>query len=364
VSDRDQRTEQPTQQRVKKARSEGRFPASREFVSAVQFAVFAMMINATSHLWWPGLQNLMSRLLSQAFTLEVSIRSLQFLLRDQLTLPACAVLAAGAAISASGVFAQLVTSGFGISLARLSPDLTRLNPLTQLKEVPSRNLRSFIEAVLLLPALLLACYTIVRAQWSTFLALPLRARGQALAVIGDALSDVLIKATLVFLIWGAVDLVRQRRRYTRDLRMTKQEIREEHKSNEGNPEVRMKIRRMRRELLRRRMMSEVPTATAIVVNPTHYSVALKYDLDHMVAPRVVAKGKNYLALRIRAVALENQVPIIENPPLARALYKHVDVGQEIPAHLYRAVAEVLAYVFRLMHGPRPGNGPHGKGPTL
>jgi flagellar biosynthetic protein FlhB len=115
----------------------------------------------------------------------------------------------------------------------------------------------------------------------------------------------------------------------------------------------MRIRRMRRELLRRRMMAEVPNATAVIVNPTHYAVAIKYEMETMSAPRVVAKGKNYLAQRIREKAAAHQVPIVENPPLARALYQGAEVGQEIPAELYRAVAEILAYLYRLMNR-RPG----------
>src|SRR5581483_9419512 len=117
---------------------------------------------------------------------------------------------------------------------------------------------------------------------------------------------------------------------------------------EGNPQVKGKIRRIQRDMLRRNMMREVPKATAIIVNPSHYAVALKYEQGTMAAPRVIAKGKNYLAARIRQKAIENQIPSIENPPLAHALYNSVDVGQEIPAHLYRAVAEILAYIFRLM----------------
>jgi flagellar biosynthetic protein FlhB len=116
---------------------------------------------------------------------------------------------------------------------------------------------------------------------------------------------------------------------------------------EGNPHVRGKIKRLRRDLARRRMMKEVPTATAVVVNPTHFAVALRYRHDSMATPVVIAKGKNYLALRIRQIAIENGVPLVENPPLAQALYKSVDVGKEIPSHLYRAVAEVLAYIYRL-----------------
>jgi flagellar biosynthetic protein FlhB len=124
------------------------------------------------------------------------------------------------------------------------------------------------------------------------------------------------------------------------------------KEVDGSPLMKARIRRLRRDMARRRMMHEVPTATAVIVNPTHYAVALKYSMETRGAPKVVAKGKNYLALRIRQKAIENQVPLIENPPLAQGLYKSVDVGQEIPADFYKAVAEVLAYIFRIMNGRR------------
>jgi flagellar biosynthetic protein FlhB len=135
--------------------------------------------------------------------------------------------------------------------------------------------------------------------------------------------------------------------------MTKQEIREEFKETEGNPQIKQRVRRLQRDLARRHMMKEIPTATAVIVNPTHYAVAIRYSLESMGAPLVVAKGKNYLAARIREKAIAHNVPIVENQPLAQALYKAADVGQEIPAHLYRAVAEVLAYIYKLMNGRLP-----------
>ena len=137
------------------------------------------------------------------------------------------------------------------------------------------------------------------------------------------------------------------------MRMSKQEIRDELKEVEGSPLMKQRIRKLRRDMSRRRMMHAVPTATAVIVNPTHYAVALKYDMNTPGAPRVVAKGKNYLALRIKQRAIDNQVPLVENPPLAQALYKSVDVGQEIPVQFYRAVAEILAYIHRLMNGRLP-----------
>jgi flagellar biosynthetic protein FlhB len=135
--------------------------------------------------------------------------------------------------------------------------------------------------------------------------------------------------------------------------MSKQEIRDELKEVEGSPLMKQRIRRLRRDAARRRMMQEVAKATAVIVNPTHYAVALKYSMQSAGAPTVVAKGKNYLALRIKQRAIDHQVPLVENPPLAQALYKSVDVGQEIPAQFYRAVAEILAYIHRLMNGRLP-----------
>ena len=130
--------------------------------------------------------------------------------------------------------------------------------------------------------------------------------------------------------------------------MSKHEIKEESKHSDGDPHVKQRIRRLRRELLRRRMMQQVPEATAVIVNPTHFAVAIRFDSETMASPMVVAKGKNWLALRIRQVAVENEIPIVENPPLARALYSAVDVGSAISPEFYRAIAEILAYVYRLM----------------
>jgi flagellar biosynthesis protein FlhB len=171
--------------------------------------------------------------------------------------------------------------------------------------------------------------------------------------VGSSLTSLLWNGAGLFMLFGSIDLIRQRRIYQQDLRMSRQEIRDEFKETEGNPQMKMRIRRLVRDRLRRNMMKEIPTATAVIVNPTHFAVAIRYQMEWMSAPTVVAKGKNYLALRIRQRALEHQVPLIENPPLAQALYKSADVGQEIPAHLYRAVAEILAYIYRLMHGRMP-----------
>ena len=210
----------------------------------------------------------------------------------------------------------------------------------------------FLAALTALTAFGAAVYYLVSDNLGGFLSLPLRSVPDGITLVGRSIETLLWKASLVFVLFGSVDLLRQKRRYQSDLKMSKQDIRDEFKEVEGNPLMKQRIRRIRRDLARRRMMHAVPTATAVIVNPTHYAVALKYSMDAKGAPMVVAKGKNYLALRIRQKAVENQVPLIENPPLAQALYKSVDVGQEIPAQFYRAVAEVLAYIFKLMNGRR------------
>jgi flagellar biosynthetic protein FlhB len=187
-----------------------------------------------------------------------------------------------------------------------------------------------------------------------FMQLPWMQAQVAALRVGSTLEALLWRAAALFLAVGIFDLYWQHRRYNKQLRMSKQEIRDESKEQEGNPHIKVRIRRLQRDLRRRQMMRDVATATAVIVNPTHYAVAIRYAIDSAAAPKVVAKGRNYLALRIRKKALEHQVPIVENPPLAQALYKSVDVGQEIPSHLYRAVAEILAYIYKLMNGRLPG----------
>lgn len=150
------------------------------------------------------------------------------------------------------------------------------------------------------------------------------------------------------LLVGVFDLISTIRKFQNELKMTKQEIKDEYKESNGNPEIKGRMRRIMRELAGKRMMQKVPKASVVITNPTHYAIAIEYHPDSMAVPVVLAKGVDFMALRIRKIAMENEIPIVENPPLAQALYKAVEPGQEIPLHLYRAVAEVLAYVYRIL----------------
>ncbi len=349
MPDKGQRTEPPTPQRIRKAREDGRFPASRELVSGIQFLAWAALLNLAGQ-WLPPALRTFRMLMAAAFEPEDRVDILRLVSRGPLLAEAGLLAGAGATVAGLGLLAHFCVTGFGFAPAKAAPDLNRLNPARTLRELPRRNMDSLTLAVLFLPLLLAALWWVVANRWAEFQRLPLLPLPRGVEAVGRAAGSLLWKGALLLLAWGAIDLLRQRRRYLKDLRMTRQEVREEHRQSEGSPEVKLRIRRLRRDLLRRRMMSQVPKATAVIVNPTHYAVALRYDQPSMAAPAVVAKGKNYLALRIRDKAIEHRVPVVENPPLARALYQQVEVGQEIPVSLYRAVAEVLAYVFRLMQG--------------
>ncbi len=348
----DQKSEKPTPRRLVKAREEGNFPTARTFVGSMQFVAFVGLLHVWGPAWIRSLQGGFMGLIQNALNPRLSPRDLLFLcigLMKQLMIP---IGVMGAVMIGITIGVQLVVTGFGISMKKLTPDLKRLNPLARLRQLPGQNFPALIQAAIMIPVFGAAVYYLVADNLTGFLALPLSGLVSGVSLVGSSIETLLWKAAGLFLVFGLVDLVRQKSRYQSELKMSKQDIRDEMKEMDGNPVVKARIRRIRRDLARRRMMKEVPTATAVIVNPTHYAVALKYSLEEKGAPRVVAKGKNYLALRIRQMALDNNVPLIENPPLAQGLYKSVDVGHEIPAHFYRAVAEVLAYIYRVMNGRR------------
>jgi len=353
MAEKDQKTEQPTQRRLKKAREEGNFPTARVFVGALQFLAFVTLIHAWGLDWIQAIRNSMAALFQHALDPRLTPEEVIALSLDLLRRTLAPVAILGAALIAITLAVQLGVTRMGVSLKKLAPNIERLNPLTKLRELPKQNLPSLLQAIVMIPVFGAAVYFLVTDDFQSYLSLPLRSVPSGAAQAAASIQTLLWKASFVFVVFGAVDLLRQKRRYQQDLKMSKQEIRDEFKEVEGSPLMKQRIRKLRRDMARRRMMQEVPTATAVIVNPTHFAVALKYDMSSPGAPRVVAKGKNYLALRIRQKAIDHQVPLIENPPLAQALYKNVEVGQEIPAVFYRAVAEVLAYIFKLMNGRRP-----------
>jgi flagellar biosynthetic protein FlhB len=349
MSDHSQKTEQPTQRRQTKAREEGQYPSARHFLAGVQFCVFVALLENYGGKWMDGLALAVRLLIDRSFGAEFDANTLAWLAM-QLAWRCLAPLVTAGAILVGVTFAlQLAITRMGFTLKKLAPDFTRLNPASHLKNLVQQNVPSLVQALIMLPLFGGAVYAVAYGQIDSFAVLPLQRMDTGVRQVGAILLSLMWKGAGVFFVFGCVDLFRQLRLHSRNLRMSKQEIRDEAKESEGDPQTKARVRGIRRSLAQRRMMQAVPGATAVVVNPTHYAVALRYEPGSMAAPLVVAKGKNFLALRIRQKATEHGVPIIENPPLAQALYKSVGVGQEIPPQLYRVVAEVLAYIFRLMN---------------
>jgi flagellar biosynthetic protein FlhB len=349
----DQKTEKATPRRLEKARKEGRFPISREFVSAAQFLIFVWVFSTIARQWFGQMADSTRAIFRSAFQPALTPEDFVSLLRGVVVNCIGPLMTLACALTGIGLAAQLFSTRLGISVKKLMPELKRLNSFARLKDLPRQNLQSALQSLALMPLFAAAVWLITTENLALYTRIPLGAVESGAAVLAQSVGKLLWRAGALFLMLGFVDLFRQRRRFEKELRMTKQEIRDEYKETEGNPLLKQRIRRLQRDLARRNMMKEVPKATAVVVNPTHYAVAIRYSLESAGAPVVVAKGKNYLAARIRQRAVEHGVPIVENQPLAQALYKAVDVGQEIPAHLYRAVAEVLAYIYKLMNGRLP-----------
>jgi flagellar biosynthetic protein FlhB len=234
------------------------------------------------------------------------------------------------------------------------PRLSRLNPINGFSRFFS--MRGFVELLknlVKVTAVGLLVYWTVKADFEQFLPLIDKEAGQIALFIGAITYKVALRASLLILLIGILDYIWVRYKYFKDLRMTKQEVKEEARQMEGPPEIRSKIRSIQLRTSMQRMMRAVPSAEVVITNPVHLAVALKYQPESMPAPVVVAKGARLIADKIKQIALENNIPIVENKPLAQALYKSVDLGQMISPEFYAAVAEILAYVFRLKESRQP-----------
>jgi flagellar biosynthetic protein FlhB len=342
------KTEKPTPQRLRKAREQGQFLSAKGFVGAVQFAAVVLLlvhaVPAFIHQMHLSTAMLMQRSLDRNINSAEWVGLLRVLFID--SVKPFAAMAAGLVVITLGTHLALTKMGF--SLHRLVPKTDRFKPVKRLRELPAENLRSVLEAAILLVALGLMVESFVSGHALSLLRMPFESVHMATAQMGTEIGNLLWKAAAVFIVFGAVDLFRNYRKHMAGLRMSKEEIREEYKRSEGDPQIKARVRRLRRDLLRRQMLRDVKQATAVIVNPTHFAIAIRYEAATMACPVVVAKGRNWLALKIRQIATENQVPVIENPPLARALYDAADVGRIIPLEFYKAVAEILAYIYRLM----------------
>jgi flagellar biosynthesis protein FlhB len=338
------KSEKPTSHRKQKAREKGQVSRSRDLVTAVTLLTVTMMLAWQPEIWVGRWRDLFSRLLitsNSEINLGTPVLAWTALAVAQWIAPML-FLTLGVAI-----FSNAAQGGFVFSTEALKPNFDRMNPAKNIGNLfsfagLSRALRSLIPtgAILYIFVTMFERELPEIAHFSRFGARVLLAR------LGSLLFELAWKCGLVMLAWSAADYFFQRWNHNRSLMMTKQEVRQESKDLDGNPQVRGRIRKLRRAFLRKVMAANVAKATAVITNPTHYAVAIEYRPETMIAPIVVAKGRNLLAERIKRIARWNEIPIIENPPLAQALYKATEVGQSIPPNLYAAVAEILAFLYR------------------
>jgi flagellar biosynthetic protein FlhB len=349
AEDLGERTEQPTGRRLSEARERGQVAKSQDLTAATDLITAVILIAAGGGLATAVFAGMMRRVLegqaAGGWLDATSIRATVVWVALQGAKVAVPALLAMALVAIVG---QIVQVGWHVSTEPLAPKLNRLNPFTGVGRVFSRrNLtKTGVNSVKLVLVGLVASALIYRM-------LPAIAALPALELVPGMFKTVKMGLELaiwllaILLLLGFVDFFYQRWQHSKDLRMTRQEVKEERRSMEGDPEMKARRFRMARELAMHRIQQSVPRADVVVTNPTHFAVALQYDQANMHAPRVVAKGADMLALRVRQVAAAHGVPIVERPPLARGLFWGVEVGREIDPEFYEAVAEVLAYVYRL-----------------
>jgi flagellar biosynthetic protein FlhB len=357
-ADGQERTESATPKRLEEARRRGQIPRSRDLSTA------AVMMTGGAALYFLGgqlggnLHGLMTRGLSlsreQALDSSRVLPTLASTAGDALL--ACLPLFGLVVLAA--LLAPLALGGWNFSTEALTPKFSRLNPLEGIKRMFS--MRSLVELGKGLAKFGVVALIASIVLWNDAAELMALGREPATSAIVHAIriaGQGLIAVSAGLLLIAGVDVPFQIWQHAKQLKMTRQEVRDEMKESEGSPEIKGRIRQVQQQMARQRMMQDVPKADVVVTNPTHFAVALKYDDKRMRAPIVVAKGVDLVAARIREIATESQVPIFEAPPLARVLYRNVDIGQEIPSSVYVAVAQVLTYVFQLKAARLAGMAP-------
>jgi flagellar biosynthesis protein FlhB len=343
-----EKTESASTKRLEKAREEGDVPRSREL------ATCAMLFAAGMAMWMMGthMHDALKESMRQGLSLERALAYDPMLLLLRIThmvedllwvfLPLAGLLMAVA------IGSPVVIGGWNVSSKALVPQFGRLNPLQGITNIISTNsLVELIKSIAKTGLVGTVAYMVIAQDLEPILSLSLQPLTSGISQVGHLMLTGFISIVAALVLIAAIDVPYQLYHYAEKLKMTKEEVKQESKESEGNPQIKARIRQQQRAMARRRMMAEIPKADVVITNPTHYAVAIQYQEQDMRAPIVIAKGADVIALKIREIAAEHQVLTLEAPKLARALFAHTELGDEIPEALYTAVAEVLAYVFKM-----------------
>lgn len=343
-----EKTEEPTQKRLEDAQKKGQIVYSRELNNFFMILALALIIGMGAPGLMSGSKGSLAGFLENAHEYEITESSFSLIGRDALMVIAKIVAIPFIAMIIAALGPSIAQNGFHISVDPIIPKFSKISPVKGFGRLFStRSFVEFLKGLLKISVIGIIAYLAVRPYFGKFETLAMMDVVSVLGFTASMSNKMLIGVCVAMFFIAIADYLYQRFEYMKNLRMTKQEIKEEYKQQEGDPTIKSKLKQLRMERARRRMMAAVPASDVVITNPTHYSVALKYEQSKMKAPTVVAKGVDLVALKIREIANENSVPIVENPPLARSLYSDVDLDQEIPLEHYKAVAEVISYIYKI-----------------
>lgn len=348
------KSEQPTDSKLKKAKEKGQIPRSRELTSLMILLVGIMLFWIMGTHFVSKLKTIIQQAMLVAHRTDDD-KQIIFNLINLLTAGFWAILPIFVGLVIVAIIAPLSVGGLLFSLQSIKPNLGKLNPISGFKRLFSLRIFSeLFKSILKVVLIAFAAALFLIHQFPNMLALPSMYLNNALSQVMQLLIYASLLIVLALIPMVGFDIFYQIWSNLKKLKMSKQEVKDEFKEQEGNPQIKGRIRQMQQAIARRRMMKDVPKANVIVTNPTHYAVALQYDEKTMSAPKILAKGTDNIASRIKQIAQEHQIPQLEAPPLARALYRHGEIGKSIPAELYAAVAQILAWVYQLKRWHRYG----------
>ena len=343
-----ERTEKPTSKKLSKAREEGQVSKSQEVSTAfILFGALGVFLFVGPWMFWT-LSDFMHGIFENLGTLHIEGISARAFLFEVFQNVGLIIMPLLLVLVILGVAANLLQVGFLFTLKPFVPKLSKLNPITGMKKFVSlKSLVEFLKSLVKIVFIGGISWLVLRGELDSIPSLIEMSVGQILTYIGTASLKLIFYVALGMIVLAAIDFSYQRWQHTKDLMMSKQEVKDENKQSEGDPQVKGRIRRAQREMAMKRMMKYVPDADVVITNPTTLAIAVKYNAKEMFAPQIVAKGAKLMAERIKDIARESDVPIVENKPLAQILYKSVEIGDFVPPNLYKAVAEVLAYIYKL-----------------
>lgn len=344
-----EKTEKATPKKRQDARKKGQVLKSQDVTAALVLLLLFMSLFFLAPMMYKKIVGFMNQALYRNILVEtVTIETVLKIYQDTMQEMAIVVLPIMILAIVAGIGANYLQFGLLFTTETLKIDLKKMDPIKGIKKIISvRAIINLIKSLLKVAFIGIVTTAVIWMHLEEVLSLALKSPGETLTTVAYLSGIMGIAAALMLLVISVLDYFYERFDYEKNLKMSKQDLKDEHKNAEGDPLIKSKIKQRQREMAMRRMMQEVPNADVVITNPTHFAIALKYDEDSMDAPRVVAKGTDFVAQKIKLIAKEHDVVMVENRPLARAMYDQVEIGDQVPEEFFKTVAEILAYVYRI-----------------